>query len=305
MKSFSTFKVAAAQATPVFLNKMATVDKASRLITEAAKKGAKLILFPEGFIPAYPDWAWVVPAGKKVLLNGLYSELFENSIALGDAAVKKLCAAAKKSNIHVVIGVSERNSESSNASLYNTTFYIGADGSMLGKHRKLVPTGGERLIWAQGDGSTLKAFGTPIGMLGGLICWENYMPLARQAMYNQGVQVYLAPTWDSGNVWLASMQHIAKEGGMYVVSCCMLLNMSDIPDRYEFKKLYPEGKLQINSGNSVIVNPKGEIIAGPLNGKEGILYADINLNDIPASKWILDTAGHYSRTDVFELKVKN
>ena len=201
------------------------------------------------------------------------------------------------------MGVNERNQEASNASLYNTLLYIDASGDIMGKHRKLVPTGGERSVWAQGNGSTLAAYDTPFGTLGGLICWENYMPLARNAMYAWGTQVYVAPTWDRGDVWLATLRHIAKEGGMFVIGCCMALHMKDIPDRLELKELYPEGTEWINRGHSCIINPRGEIVAGPVDEKEEILYAEIDLRLIAASKRMFDVAGHYARPDVFKFTV--
>ncbi|MFQ5822577.1 MAG: carbon-nitrogen hydrolase family protein [bacterium] len=302
-KNQKTFIVAAAQAAPVFLDQKATVEKACEFINEAGRKDAKLIVFPEVFIPTYPDWVWVVPGSKKAIFNELYAELIENAVTIPDEATNQLCRAAKNSKIHVVIGINERNTEASNASLFNTLLYIDARGNILGKHRKLVPTGGERLMWAQGDGSTLNAFDTPFGKLGGLICWENYMPLARNAMYAWGTQIYVAPTWDSSESWLMSLRHIAREGGMFVIGCCMAIHMKDIPNRYKFKTLYPEGKEWINPGNSCIINPKGEFIAGPVKMKEEILYAEIDYKLIPASKWIFDVAGHYARPDVFKFTV--
>lgn len=295
-------KIAAVQAAPVFLNRKATVDKACDLIAATARNGAQLAVFPEAFVPAYPDWVWVVPGNKKAILNDLYTELIENAVTIPDASTRQLCTAAKRAKIHVAIGINERNSEASGASLYNTLLYIGANGKILGEHRKLVPTGNERLVWAQGDGTTLQAYDTPLGKLGGLICWENFMPLARHVMYANGVQIYAAPTWDASENWLVSMRHIAKEGGMFVASCCMALRMADIPDRYEFKKLYPQREW-INSGNSCIINPRGEIIAGPLKMQEAILYADIDMGAIPAAKWIFDAAGHYARPDVFKFAI--
>jgi len=296
-------KVAAAQATPIFLNRKATLEKACRIIDEAGKNGAKLVVFPEAFIPGYPDWVWVVPNGRNAVLNELYSELVQNAVSIPDESTKLLCQAAMKAKIYVVIGVHERNTEASNASLYNTLLFIDDQGKIMGKHRKLIPTGGERLIWAQGDGSTLHVFETSFAKVGGLICWENYMPLARNAMYAGGTHILAAPTWDKSENWILSMRHIAREGGMYVISCCMALRMRDIPARYEFKKAYPEGREWINSGNSCIVNPKGEIIAGPLEMKEDILYAEIDLNQIIETKRMFDVSGHYSRPDVFEFHV--
>jgi len=295
--------VSIAQITPTFLNKEATVKKALKAIAEAGKKGAKLIVFPEAFIPAYPEWVWVNPPGKKTLTNPLYEALLDNAVSVGDNTTAELCKAAKKAGIHIVMGISERNTEASNASLYNTILYIDDKGILLGKHRKLIPTSGERLVWAPGDGSTLDCYDTSIGKLGGLICWENYMPLARYAMYAWGTQIYVAPTWDHGDVWVSTLKHIAKEGGMFVLGACMPMKVSDIPDKYEFKKQYEPSKEWINPGNSVIIGPKGNIIAGPLSNEEGILYAELDMSEIPASKWTLDVAGHYARPDVFKFSV--
>ena len=299
-KNDTSFIIAAAQAAPIFLNREATIQKACDLIIEASHKDAQLIVFPEAFVPTYPDWVWVTPPSQD-LLNDLYVELIENAIP--DHATEKLCQVAKKAKMHVVIGVNERNSESSNASLYNTLIYIDSEGNIMGKHRKMIPTGGERLVWAQGDGSTLDTYDTPFGKLGGLICWENYMPLARYAMYSWGTQIYVAATWDSGDLWLSTLRHIAKEGGMFVIGCCIAMKVDDIPDRYEFKKLYRKDKEWVNTGDSAIVNPRGEFIAGPLRMEEGILYAEVDLKQIPASKWILDVAGNYARPDIFRFAV--
>jgi nitrilase len=298
-------KIAAAQIAPVFLDLHATVQKACDTIEKAAKEGASLIVFPEAFISGYPDWVWAVPNSKSAELGELYTELVQNGVNVPDSTTKKLAAAAKKAGINVIMGMNERNSESSGASLYNSLLYIDDEGTVIGKHRKLIPTGGERLIWAQGAGDDLKCHDTSAGRIGGLICWENYMPLARTAMYNEGVQILAAPTWDKSPNWLLSMQHIAREGGIFVVSSCMALKMDDIPDRYLFKKRYPEGRTWINTGNSCIINPFGKIIAGPVDAKQEILYADIDLNDIIKAKRMFDVVGHYERPDVFELRIKS
>ncbi len=305
MNSNRTIQVAAVQAAPVFLDKAKTVEKACDLIAEAARNGAALVVFPEVFISGYPDWIWVVPNSKAPILNDLYVELVENAVSIPDDATEQLCQAARQANIHVVMGMHERNSEASGASLYNTLLYIDDQGNILGKHRKLIPTAGERMIWAQGDGSTMNAFETPFGKLGGLICWENYMPLARQAMYDQGVQIFVAPTWDKSDNWLLSLRHIAREGGMFVIGCCTALRMRDIPERYEFRSFYPEGRDWINIGNSCIINPKGEFIAGPAAGEEAVLYAELDLGLIPAAKRMFDVAGHYARPDVFAFAVNS
>ncbi len=296
-------KVTAAQLSPVFLNKEKTVTKAINAIKEAGKIGSKLIVFPEAFISGYPDWVWLIPNSKGAELNELYIKLVENAISVPDNSTEKLCKAASDANINVIIGMHEKNSETSSSSLYNSLLYISDEGKIIGKHRKLIPTGGERLIWAQGDGSTLISHDTSVGKIGGLICWENFMPLARNAMYESGVQILAAPTWDKSPNWLISMQHNAREGGLFIISCCMAFKMEDIPDAYEFKKLYPEGREWINIGNSCIVSPKGKIIAGPLEAEEGLLHANINLKDIIASKRMFDAVGHYSRPDVFNFSV--
>lgn len=302
---YNQFKIASAQLSPLFLNKEKTVEKACKAILEAGKKGAKLIVFPEAFISGYPDWVWLIPNSKSADLNELYLNLVENAVSIPDTSTIKLCKAAKSANIHVIIGIHERNSETSNASLFNSLLFIDDKGLIIGKHRKLIPTGGERLIWSQGDGSTLRSYDTSVGKIAGLICWENFMPLARNAIYEFGTQILAAPTWDKSPNWLQSMQHIAREGGVFVISTCMALKMDDIPDAYEFKKRYPEGRKWINDGNSCIIGPSGKIIAGPLEKEEGILYADINLQEIVKVKRMFDVVGHYSRPDVFSFNVKN
>ena len=300
-----TFKVAAAQLTPVFLNKEKKVAKACEAILEAGRQNAKLIVFPEAFISGYPDWVWLIPNSKGAALNELYIKLVENAISIPDESTRKLCQAAKQANISVVLGVHERNTETSGASLYNSLLFINKNGHIDGKHRKLIPTGGERLIWAQGDGSTFNSYHTDAGKVAGLICWENYMPLARNAIYETGAQILAAPTWDKSANWQQSMQHIAREGGLFVISTCMAIKISDIPETYEFTKLYPEGREWINTGNSCIIDPKGQIISGPLDAEEGIIYADVNLDLITEAKRMFDAVGHYSRPDVFQFSIKN
>lgn len=297
-------KVAAAQLAPVFLNKEKTVEKACSAILEAGKKGAKLIVFPEAFISGYPDWVWLIPNSKGIELNELYVKLVENAVSIPDGATDKLCKAAKAAGINVVMGMHERNSETSNTSLYNSLLFISDEGKILGKHRKLIPTGGERLVWAQGDGTTLRSYETSAGKVSGLICWENFMPLARTAIYESGAQILAAPTWDKSPNWLQTMQHIAREGGLFVISTCMALRMDDIPDAYAFKKLYPADRVWVNQGNSCIIAPNGQILAGPLEAEEGIIYAEIDMIQITAAKRMFDVVGHYSRSDVFNFSIK-
>ena len=295
--------IAAVQASPVFMDRKARTEKVCDLIGAAAKGGAGIVVLPESVIPGYPDWVWVTPPGvRKPLLDEMYATLLDNAVTVSDDTTAALGKASKAAGVHVAVGVTERNEEASGASLFNTLLFFGPDGELLQRHRKLMPTGAERLVWAQGDGSTLEVYDTPLGKLGGLICWENYMPLARQSLYGRGLQILASPTWDSSDMWLASMQHIARESGAYVVGCCTALRMDEIPERFEFRTLYPEREW-INRGNSVICDPRGKIVAGPVAEKEEILYAEVDPAVSKASKWIFDAAGHYARPDVFHLSV--
>lgn len=302
------FVVAAAQISPIFMDREATVDKVCETMAEAAKNGAKLIVFPEALIPAYPDWVWTVAPGVRGDIQAqMYGHLLDQAVSIPGPAVDKLCRAAKANGTYIVVGVDERNDDASGGTLYNTLLFIDDQGRLMGKHRKLVPTVSERLVWAAGDGSTLEVFETPYGKLGGLICWENYMPLARYALYAWGTQIYVAPTWDSSDNWVGTMQHIAREGRVTVIGCCIAMRRSEIPDSYEFKKLYPpienENEHWINSGNSVIVAAGGKILTGPVACKEETLYAEIDPAWQRGSKFSLDVAGHYGRPDVFQLTV--
>ncbi len=297
------FKVAAVQASPVYLDREATLDKACALIAEAAAQGARLIVLPESFVPCYPDWVWTLPPGRTDLAKKLYGELVENAVDVPGPATERLSRAAAEGGAFVVIGVTERNQEASGGSLYNTLVFFDDHGGLMGKHRKLVPTGAERLVWGQGDGSTLNVFDTPLGKVGGLICWENYMPLARYAMYAWGAQVYLAPTWDRGHNWTATLQHIAREGRCYVVGCGTAIRRDEIPERLGLRQFYTGDNEWVNVGDSAIVDPLGNFIAGPVRLKAAILYADIDVDQAAAAKFEFDAAGHYARPDVFQLRV--
>jgi nitrilase len=297
------FKVAVAQATPVFLDRDATIARACDLIGEAGRHGARIIAFPEAFVPGYPDWVWAVPAGENDLLAGLYARLLEQSVSVPSAATERLGRAARAAGAYVVIGVNERNVEASGGSLYDSLLFFNPRGQLLGCHRKLVPTGGERLVWAQGDGSTLHVFETELGALGGLICWENYMPPARYALYGWGIRIYVAATWDRGEPWRSTLRHIAKEGRVYVLSACMPLRKSDLPEDAGLARFYAGVEDWINVGDSAIVDPDGNFLAGPLEREESILYADVDPQRMLGPRWMLDVAGHYGRPDVFQLKV--
>jgi nitrilase len=295
---------AVVQATPVFLDRDATIEKACGLIREAGRSGAGLVVFPESFIPTYPDWVWAVTAGETHLLGDLYAEFLAQSVNVDGPEIRPLAQAARDAGVYVVMGISERNSEASGASLYNSLLYLNPRGEVMGRHRKLVPTGAERLVWAQGDGSTLNVFDTSFGRLSGLICWENYMPLARYSLYAWGAQIYAAPTWDRGEPWLSTIRHIAAEGRVCVLSTCIALRKSDIPARLGLERFYAWLEDEwVNPGDSAIVAPNGSFLAGPLHGQEGILYAELDLSKLAGPKWMLDVAGHYARPDVFELKV--
>jgi nitrilase len=280
-----TFTIATIQASPIFMDLDATIEKACGLIKKAAKKGATLAVFPEAFIPGYPDWIWHVPPGDMALNQDLYAKLLEQSVTVGSIETDRLCEAAKEAGIYVVIGVNEKNTHASGGSINNTLLFIDPEGNLFGHHQKLIPTVAERMVWGYGDSSTVAVYNTDICKVGGLICWENYMPLVRYALYAEGIELYLAPTYDEGETWNASMRHIAKEGRCFVSGCCMVLKKEDV-----LKKL-PELEL---------VDPDGKVLAGPLSAKEGILLAEVDLHMLRASKWNLDVAGHYARPDAFE-----
>jgi nitrilase len=290
--------VAAVQAAPVFLDKAATLDKARTLIKEAAELGAGLVVFPESFVPAYPDWVWRTPAWSSQA-NELYGLLLENAVDMSGPDGDFLAQAARDHGVHLSMGVTERFG----STLYCTLTLHGPDGSLLRHHRKLMPTGGERLAWGYGDGSTLGVVDTPIGRIGGLICWENYMPLARAAIYAQGVEIYLAPTWDTSDVWVPTLQHIAKEGQTYVVGCCQAIRSADFPDGVPGRdELWAEDEW-LARGLSTIVGPGGNILAGPLEEKEGIVSAVVDVSRCASGRGRFDPSGHYSRPDVFQLRV--
>lgn len=301
----ASFRIAVVQAAPVFMDLDATIAKTCRLIEEAAAGGATLAVFPEAFVPGYPLWVWFVPAGHTHPLRTLFAELHRNSVSIPGPEVGRLAEAAADCRLTVAIGVNERNAEASNSTLYNTLLYIGADGQILGRHRKFIPTAGERLVWGQGPTCDLEVFDLPFGRLSGLLCWENYMPLARYTLAAWGEQVHAAPTWDRGEPWISTMRHVAKEGRCFVAAACQAFRKQDIPDALEFKGAYL-GSIDdwINPGLSLIADPDGKIVAGPLEATEGILYADIAPHELVGPRWQLDVAGHYARPDLFELRVQ-
>ncbi|WP_345977389.1 carbon-nitrogen hydrolase family protein [Sulfurimonas sp. HSL3-7] len=296
----SPFKMAVVQATPVFMDRDASVEKACGLIAEAGKAGAKLVVFPEAFIPGYPDWIWQVPPGQMRLNQSLYAKLLEASVSVPSDATERLGEAAKEAGVYLSIGINERSS--SGGSVYNSLLYLGPDGGILGCHQKLVPTIAERTVWGYGDPATLEVYETEIGRLGGLICWENYMPLVRQSLYEKGIGLYVAPTYDEGEAWQASMRHIGKEGRVYIAGCCMVLRKEDVLKALpELEPFYEHVGEWINKGNSMIADPNGNVLAEPLSKEEGTLYAEVDPQKLLGSKWNLDVAGHYARPDAFSL----
>jgi nitrilase len=292
---------AAVQASPVFLDRDATVDKARALISKAAGAGAGIVAFPETFVPTYPDWVWRTRPWDDGA-SEWFARLLDQSVVVPGPATQALGAAARDAKAYVAIGVNERDGDST--TIYNTYLYFGPDGKLLGKHRKLMPTGGERLVHGMGDGSTLFVTDTPYGRLGGLTCWENYMPLARAAMYAQGVDIYLAPTWDNSDTWIATMRHIAKEGRMFVLGINFCIRASDVPAGIPGRdEIYGDDSDWLSRGNTMIVGPEGEVLAGPLVEEEGILVAELDVDRARASRRQFDPVGHYARSDVFRLQV--
>jgi nitrilase len=264
-----------------------------------------VILFPEAFVPAYPRglaFGTVVgsrsPQGRQT-----WQAYWENAVDVPSPATDALGAAARQAKAYLMVGIIERDSQYSRGTLYCTLLYFGPDGQLLGKHRKLKPTAAERLIWGEGDGSTLTVIDTEFGKVGGLICWENYMPLARMAMYSKGVELYLAPTADSRETWQSTLRHIACEGRCFVLGCNQFLTKSMYPaDLVGVEDLAGQPEI-LCRGGSAIISPLGEVLAGPLFDQEGTLFAELDLGEIARSKFDFDVVGHYARPDVFQLTV--
>jgi nitrilase len=296
MGSTETVRVAAIQATPVILDARATVEKAVGLLAEAAREGARLAAFPEGFLSLYPSNAWARGATAFSGWDELWERFWESSVDIRGPEVARLVAACREHDLHCVIGVNEREDERP-GTVYNTMLVLGPRG-LLHRHRKLMPTMHERVFHGVGAGDDLGVADVPgVGRVGGLICWENRMPLARYAVYRAGPQVWVAPTADDSDGWLASMRHIAIESGAFVVSVPQYIPAAAFPD--DFPVPLPEGKDVIGDGGAAIVEPTwGEVIAGPLRGREGILVADCDLRETLHAKRWFDVVGHYAREDV-------
>ncbi len=298
-------KIAIIQESPVLLDRKKTIEKAVQLIDQAASSGAELVVFPEAYISGYPTWIWRLrPGGDWGTSENLHSRLLDSAVDIDTGDLKLLCDSAKKNKITIVCGLNERDSTLSKATLYNTVVIIGKEGDILNRHRKLMPTNPERMVWGFGDGSGLNVVDTPAGRVGTLLCWENYMPLARYTLYSQGVEIYVAPTYDSGDEWLGTMQHIAREGRCWVICSGVAITNSDIPNDFPDREtLYPASEEWINPGDSVVVAPGGKIVAGPMRKEKGILFAEVDSKRVGISKRDLDVTGHYSRPDIFTLSV--
>jgi len=296
--------VAAVQAAPVFLDRDATIDKAVALIEEAANQGAKLVAFPETWIPGYPSWIyhaakWDDPGSKRA-----FARLLANSVQIPSPSTDALCVAAREADVHVVVGIHERDSDFSMGTIYNSLLFISSEGEILGTHRKLVPTHAERIVWGRGDGSTLHVFETPLGRLGGLICWEHWMPLTRFAMHAKGEQIHVAVWPDADDDHHLASRHYAFEGRCYVLCVGSYTTARDLPDDFELvDAMGVSGDDELLIGGSGVIGPDGRWLSGPVAGRETIVYAELDMARIAEEQQALDAAGHYNRPDVFGLTV--
>jgi nitrilase len=295
--------VACVQAEPAILDRAATLDRLEALAAEAAGNGAELVVFPETFVPVYPTSRWAKAfAGWQVEgAKATFALLAQNSVAVGSPEEARLGDVARELGIWLVTGVNEVDAERP-GTIYNSLLYHSPDGELVLHHRKLVPTNHERLVWGQGDGRGLHAVETGFGRIGGLICWENYMPLARVALYEAGVEIYVASTADDGDEWQSTLVHIARESRAYVVAPCHFQRASSYPEDFPLASELA-GDDVLGRGGSAILAPNGSYLAGPLYGEEGILYAELDPAVLLAERQRFDPVGHYSRPDVLRLEV--
>jgi nitrilase len=304
MNKQNKYKVGCVQAGSVIFDSVKTLAKAQEYIDKAASQDVKLLVFPEAFVSAYPAGLGfgTVVGSRTEAGRDQFKQYWQSSINVPGKETEQLGTMAKNASLFLAIGVIER--DETNKTLYCTLLYFSPTGELLGKHRKIKPTAAERLVWGEGDGSTLTSYDTPLGRIGGLICWENYMPLARMAMYQQGVEIYLAPTADARDTWQSTMEHIACEGRCFVIGCNQYFTKDYYPD--ELKETIPTDRPHVLSrGGSVIVSPLGEVLAGPLYDKEGLLTAEIDMDEIIRSKMDFDVNGHYTRNDIFKFSVED
>ena len=296
-------KVAIAQLSPVIMNKDETIKKAVEFIKEAGEKGANLVVFPESFVPAYPrGFSYGFVVGSRTMEGREdWKRYYDNSVIVPSVDTDVLGEAARDAEVYLTIGITERDAY--NCTLYCTSLFFGPSGKLLGKHRKLKPTGTERCIWGEGDGSTLTTINTPYGIMGSLICWENYMPLARAAMYAKGVSIYIAPTADSREEWQSTMKHIALEGRCFVIGCNQYVSKDMYPKDFNYYSELENQPENMCPGGSCIVNPFGKYVVEPIWNKEEMVIAELDLDQVTLSRIDFDPCGHYSRPDVFELIV--
>jgi len=298
-------RVAVVQAAALPFDRDGAVDKVCAMTRQVAAEGAELVLFPEAYVGGYP-WGLAfgtAVGGRSDAGRRTWERYWSTSIEVPGPEVERMSEAARTAGVYACVGVVERDSTYSGGTLFCTLLYIGPDGSLLGKHRKLKPTAAERLIWGEGDGSTLTAIDTPLGKVGGLICWENYMPLARMTMYAKGVEIYLAPTADARERWQSTLQHIALEGRCFVLGCNQYVRRDMYPDDLEIRDELEAWPETLSAGGSAIYGPLGDLLAGPLWNEEGVLIADLDMREVPRSKFDFDVTGHYARPDVFRLTV--
>lgn len=297
-------KVAVVQSPPVLLDREKTMVRILASLAEAAREGATLLVFPEAYLPGYPMWVWRLrPGGDIALASDLHARLRQHAVDLDKEHLKPLTDAAAKHGVTVVIGLHEIDSRYSGTTLFNTVVVIGPDGTILNRHRKLMPTNPERMVWGMGDATGLRVVDTPAGRLGCLICWESYMPLARYALYAQGIEIFVNPTWDYGETCLASWRHIAKEGGTWVIGTATAFQTSDIPEDFaERDRMFQPGEW-VNDGGATVIRPGGAIAAGPHTRRTEILYSDVDAEEARRARRSLDVCGHYARPDIFSLSV--
>jgi nitrilase len=294
----SAVKVACVQVEPVIFDRDATIEKLATVCAEIAGEGASLAVFPETFVPVYPSsrWARHLAGWDDGDAKALFARLARESIELPSEASERIAAIAREHGLWLAVGANELE----RGTIYNALLLYAPDGSLALHHRKLMPTNHERLVWGLGTGEGLTAVPTPLGKVGGLICWENMMPLARFALYESGVEIYLAPTADDSEDWHTSIRHIAREARAFVVSPCVLQRGSSYPDDVPIA----DGPDLLGRGGSAILGPDGEYLAGPLWDEEGILYAELDPARLYAERQRFDPAGHYNRPDVFTFEVR-
>jgi len=298
-------KLGIVQEPPVYLDLPKSMERAVELVGQAAAAGCEMLVFPEAWLPGYPTFVWRLSPGAEMgKIDALYTRLQANSVDRHKGGLAPLQEAAREHGMVLVVGYQEVDGAVSGSTLFNSCAIIDADGRLANNHRKLMPTNPERTVWGFGDGSGLRVVDTAVGRVGTLICWESYMPLARFALYAQNIDFYVAPTWDSGDTWLATMQHIAREGGCWVIGCATALEASDIPEDVPYRdELFPNQGEWINPGDAVVYKPFGGIAAGPMHREKGLLLADVDANEARASRRKFDVSGHYARPDIFSLEV--